>query len=360
MSESSELKPIASAADVETRPGCLVLTQAGFENLAGRECLPGAPGEVVPGAWFSDRSIPMSAPWGGWCFPHVMARDWAVIERPSVNGLARALMDVFGTWLRGQRVAEAWPCLFKAAQIEGLPQHVAAVEAEFQKLLRDKLSRVAKLAVRTTRGCGQASGMLAFFPRKGTAWIARDFLLQGQQRMADDPAAPSRSYLKTEEAFVVLGEEPQAGETVVDLGAAPGGWSYSAAKRGASVVAIDNGPLKGGALGHPRIQHLRADAFFHRPSAQADWLFCDLVDDPHRVLPLISEWVTQRRCRRLVSNFKFGRVDPLALLDSVRDSLARADPSGAWVWRVRHLWHDREEFTLVGSSSPPGLPQARP
>ena len=45
-----------------------------------------------------------------------------------------------------------------------------------------------------------------------------------------------------------MGLEPMPGERVCDLGAAPGGWSYSAAKRGASVVAVDNGPLKGGAL----------------------------------------------------------------------------------------------------------------
>ena len=53
--------------------------------------------------------------------------------------------------------------------------------------------------------------------------------------MADNPAAPSRSYLKIEEAYGILGREPAQGETVADLGAAPGGWSFSAAKRGAKV-----------------------------------------------------------------------------------------------------------------------------
>lgn len=85
--------------------------------------------------------------------------------------------------------------------------------------------------------------------------------------MADDDAAPSRSYLKVEEAYIVLGREPQAGETVVDLGAAPGGWSYSAAKRGATVVAIDNGPLKGGAFGNQLITHRLEDAFKFQPPA---------------------------------------------------------------------------------------------
>ncbi len=36
--------------------------------------------------------------------------------------------------------------------------------------------------------------------------------------MADDAQAPSRSYLKAEEAYLVLGQEPAAGETVVEQG----------------------------------------------------------------------------------------------------------------------------------------------
>jgi 23S rRNA (cytidine2498-2'-O)-methyltransferase len=104
--------------------------------------------------------------------------------------------------------------------------------------------------------------------------------------MADDSLAPSRSYLKVEEAYIVLGREPVAGETVVDLGAAPGGWSYSAAKRGARVIAVDNGPLKGGALDHPLIEHRREDAFhFQPPTGEViGWLFCDLVEEPHHVM----------------------------------------------------------------------------
>src|SRR5205085_3415482 len=101
----------------------------------------------------------------------------------------------------------------------------------------------------------------------GRAFIAREAFVHGPRRMADDDLAPSRSYLKVEEAYVVLGREPQPGETVCDLGAAPGGWSYSAAKRGAQVIAIDNGPLKGGALDRPLIEHRREDAFKFSPVA---------------------------------------------------------------------------------------------
>ena len=126
--------------------------------------------------------------------------------------------------------------------------------------------------------------------------------------MADDPFAPSRSYLKTEEAFAVCGIEPKDGETVVDLGAAPGGWSYSAAKRGGFVTAIDNGPMKGGAKDHPNIQHYRDDAFKFKPKEgeNFDWLLCDLVEEPHHVMRMIRQWFENGWCKQFVINFKFG------------------------------------------------------
>ena len=169
--------------------------------------------------------------------------------------------------------------------------------------------------------------------------------------MADDDAAPSRSYLKVEEAFVVLGSEPQAGETVVDLGAAPGGWSYSAAKRGARVIAVDNGPLKGGALNNPLIEHRTGDAFhfnFEENTAY-DWMLCDLLEEPHHVMKnLVEPWLARGWCKRFVFNLKFGHVDSVALLRELHapDSpLSRHAPG----FQVRHLYHDREEFTVVGT-----------
>jgi 23S rRNA (cytidine2498-2'-O)-methyltransferase len=170
--------------------------------------------------------------------------------------------------------------------------------------------------------------------------------------MADDSLAPSRSYLKVEEAYVAFGREPQPDETVCDLGAAPGGWSYSAAKRGARVIAIDNGPLKGGALNHPQIEHRREDAFRFSPAAanlsEFDWLFCDMVEEPHHVLRNIVEpWLARGWCRRFVINLKFGRVDAIALLRELR---APGSPfvAHAPAARIRHLYHDREEFTVFG------------
>ncbi len=293
---------------------------------------------------------------GDLCFAHAVHPAPTEVTGDTVNALAARVLDLFLASAKDERFEAAWPCVFSAAAgLDGLGRRADAVATAFAELLKKRMGRVARLAVdEPPRRPGPARGLFVHFVDFKRALVTREVLLGGQRRMADDPQAPSRSYLKVEEAYAVLGREPAPGELVVDLGAAPGGWSYSAAKRGARVLALDNGPLKGGALDHPLIEHRRADAYGYRPSApgeRADWLFCDLVDDPHEVLRrIVTPWLENGWCRRFVVILKFGRVDPLALLREVRaaDSIFSRRAPGT---RVRHLYHDREEFTLVGEVS---------
>jgi 23S rRNA (cytidine2498-2'-O)-methyltransferase len=118
-------------------------------------------------------------------------------------------------------------------------------------------------------------------------------------------------------------------------------------------VAVDNGPLKGGALGHPLVDHRRADAFGFSPGKDAvyDWLFCDMLEDPKKVLQsIVRPWLAGGWCRRFVVNLKFGRVEPIALLGDLRGP---ESPFATHASRVRivHLYHDREEFTVTGTVS---------
>jgi len=335
----------------------LFLCQHGYEALLAREL--GDDGltvaETGPG-WAAAQPLPgdtVARPLAELCFPHVALLAAREFRGDAVNALAQQLADFFMGGLRGERIEAAWPCAFTcAAEVPGLGRRLAGVEKAFHELLKKKLARVAKLASPDVpRGAGRARGLFVFFADFGRVFAAREAWLGGQRRMADDPLAPSRSYLKVEEAYVVLGREPAAGETVCDLGAAPGGWSYSAAKRGAKVVAVDNGALKGGALDHPLIEHRREDAFKFAPARGEtfDWMFCDLVEEPHHVLrDLVGPWLKNRWCRRFVINLKFGRADPIALLRELRapNSLLAARAAGV---RIRHLYHDREELTVVGA-----------
>ena len=328
----------------------LLTCQSGFEALLERELAEAGVAAVEHGpGWVRAAS---GAATEALAFPWLSLRDPVEVRGESVNALAARVAEYFLGSLRGERIQAAWPSVWLGPQeTVGLGRRLSAVESACGELLKKKLSRVAKLAVADVpRGAGPARGLWVYFVDFGRAYVAREAFVHGQRRMADDDLAPSRSYLKVEEAYVVLGREPAEGETVCDLGAAPGGWSYSAAKRGARVVAIDNGPLKGGALDHPRIEHLREDAFKFAPRAGEtfDWLFCDMVEEPHHVLQhIVGPWLAQGWCRRFVINLKFGRVDAVGLLRELRapDSVLTKYAPGR---RIRHLYHDREELTLVG------------
>lgn len=282
---------------------------------------------------------------GGECFSHLTLKFPVELSGASVNALAGSLADYFAESARTERFEGPWPLCVEAAGTTGLSRHADTVVEELQGRIKARMSRVAKLAVPGRPALGPARGLFVFMDDFKRAFVTRDAVGGGQRRMADDPQAPSRSYLKAEEAYGILGREPAAGETVADLGAAPGGWSYSAARRGARVAAVDNGPLKGGAV-HPLIEHRPEDAFKYLPDAPVDWLFCDMVEDPDRVLDLLVSWLEDGRCRRFVVNLKFGRHDPVRLLAAAE----RLRPLCA-VYRARHLFHDREEFTLVGEAA---------
>jgi 23S rRNA (cytidine2498-2'-O)-methyltransferase len=335
---------------VATFPDMLLTCQSGFETLLAGELAAVGAASVEQGPGWVRTAQPLRV--DDLAFPHLTLMGPTEVRGESVNGLAQQIADYFLTNLRGERIESYWPCIWRGpAEIVGLGRRAKAVETAFAELLKKKLSRVAKLASDDLpRGVGPVRGLFVFFTDFGRAWVAREAWSHGQRRMADDDLAPSRSYLKVEEAYVVLGREPVTGESVCDLGAAPGGWSYSAAQRGARVVAIDNGPLKGGALNHPQIEHRCEDAFrFSPPAGQTfDWLFCDLLEEPHHVVRHIVEpWLERRWCRRYVINLKFGRVDAVGLLGELRAADSPVVRHSKH-WLVRQLYHDREEFTLVG------------
>ena len=98
------------------------------------------------------------------------------------------------------------------------------------------------------------------------------------------PGAPSRSAAKLEEALLYfLGDEAErllrGGMSAVDLGAAPGGWTWILARRGLAVTAVDRGALSMQAQNAGAVRHLAQDAFAFRPAHPVDWLVCDIVDN---------------------------------------------------------------------------------
>lgn len=176
----------------------------------------------------------------------------------------------------------------------------------------------------------------------------------GILRMKMPYEAPSRSVLKLAEAFeVFLSAEEKTqwirqGMHAVDLGAAPGGWTWHLVQLGMQVVAVDNGPLKGVVAEHPSVKHLRQDGFRYRPKNPVDWLVCDMIEQPGRVAALVSDWVASGATSRAIFNLKLPmkkRVE--ALTEALAGVRAVLDKKGfKYRLQAKQLYHDREEVTV--------------
>jgi 23S rRNA (cytidine2498-2'-O)-methyltransferase len=168
----------------------------------------------------------------------------------------------------------------------------------------------------------------------------------GAAPVADDRAPPSRAYKKLEEAFLWMGAAPRAGETCVDLGAAPGGWTYVAARRGARVLAVDRAPLAPNVARLPGVTATEGNAFTYAPPSPADWLVADIVCEPQRAISLVEAWLSNQRCRHLVVTVKFKGRDQYGTLAALTPIFDRTKPRFA---RVKQLAHNKNEVTVMTS-----------
>ena len=133
----------------------------------------------------------------------------------------------------------------------------------------------------------------------------------------------------------------------MDLGAAPGGWTYQLVRRGLNVTAVDNGPMDPKLLDSGLVEHRREDGFRYRPDRPVDWMVCDIVESPLRVAELAARWLAQGWCRESIFNLKLPmkrrHQELTRCLQHIEGRLAEA--------RVPHrlackqLYHDREEVT---------------
>jgi 23S rRNA (cytidine2498-2'-O)-methyltransferase len=175
--------------------------------------------------------------------------------------------------------------------------------------------------------------------------------LMGIPRLKFPRTAPSRSTLKLEEAFhFFLGEQPrqlEPGMTAVDLGAAPGGWTWQLVKRSIRVTAVDNGPMDQQLLESGIVEHIREDGFRFRPAKPVDWLVCDMVEQPARIAKLVAQWVAEGNCRYAMFNLKLPmkkRYDEVQRCREIME-ITLDDADIPFQLRFKQLYHDREEVT---------------
>ncbi len=175
----------------------------------------------------------------------------------------------------------------------------------------------------------------------------------GIPRLRFPKGAPSRSTLKLEEALLFFlddaarGKRLQPGMRAVDLGAAPGGWTWQLVRRHLHVTAVDNGPMDAALLDSGLVEHRREDGFRFRPAKPVDWLVCDMVEQPGRIAHLVGSWAAQGRCRDSIFNLKLPmkrRYQEVQRCAAIIDELLRG-AGVRYTLAFKQLYHDREEVT---------------
>lgn len=186
-------------------------------------------------------------------------------------------------------------------------------------------------------------------PGNSSPWI------MGIPRLRFPRGAPSRSTLKLEEAFLVFLRDPdevlKPGMTAVDLGAAPGGWTWQLVRRHIRTTAVDNGGLDPALLDSGLVEHLRVDGFRYRPARPVDWLVCDMVEQPSRIALLVGDWIGAGWCRRAIFNLKLPMKKRYEEVEHCRALIEeRAAKSGGSIGlSFKQLYHDRAEVTGYAS-----------
>lgn len=175
----------------------------------------------------------------------------------------------------------------------------------------------------------------------------------GIPRLRMPHEAPSRSTLKLDEALQLFLSEEERGQRLrpgmraVDLGSAPGGWTWQLVRRSIAVTAVDNGPMAPALMESGLVEHLRVDGFSYRPTKPVDWLVCDMVEQPHRIAALMADWFLGGHCREAIFNLKLPMKKRYQTvrecLGLIQERLQGTSPP--FQLACKQLYHDREEVT---------------
>ncbi|HZC27963.1 MAG TPA: SAM-dependent methyltransferase [Actinopolymorphaceae bacterium] len=177
------------------------------------------------------------------------------------------------------------------------------------------------------------------------------------RRRASRPTLVSRAEHKLAEALDLFDIALPAGGRAIDLGAAPGGWTYFLAERGMTVYAVDPGELHPMVGAHPRVRHVRCRAENLDLAATAggdgdpggsgesvDLVVDDMNLDPADsalALCAVGRWL--RPGGYAIMTIKLPSNRPWPGIATAHTLLADAYD----VVATRHLPHNRQEVTTV-------------
>jgi len=167
--------------------------------------------------------------------------------------------------------------------------------------------------------------------------------------------APSRAYAKIEEAIAWRHLDVKAGQTALEIGAAPGGAVLALLRRGVNVVGVDTGAIDPHVLAY---RHANGAHVTHLPikvgalrweamPARVDWLLVDVNLAPQVAIHSIARLMPPMRdsLRGVVFTLK---LNELRFAEELPSLLGRLEQLGFTDVRARHLPSNRQEVCAVG------------
>lgn len=175
----------------------------------------------------------------------------------------------------------------------------------------------------------------------------------GRAPLALPEDAPSRAWLKLEEAVAWSHLPLRAGQIAVEIGSAPGGASWALLRRGLQVVGIDPGQMAPQVLSASGFSHLQlplGDVRREQLPRHVDWLLMDVNLAPQVALHGVRRIVSMLRpnLRGVIFTLK---LNDWKMADEVPALCARIAGMGLSNVRATQLPSNRREICAVATAA---------
>lgn len=168
--------------------------------------------------------------------------------------------------------------------------------------------------------------------------------------------APSRAYLKIQEAFEYFNPNINPADVVVEIGSAPGGGSLAMLQKGLIVHGIDPSPADRQhapiVAKHSNFRHIRS--FVERIDRsqlpeKIDWIVCDANMQPDELIPSISRLARGMKStlKGIFMTLKFNDSN-WKKVSSLQDYLNQLSNIGLSEITAKQLSSNRQEVTAFG------------
>ncbi len=195
----------------------------------------------------------------------------------------------------------------------------------------------------------------AVFVEENEVWVGMhkvekdDYILPGNRpEISLPPEAPSRAFLKIAEAFWLSNPKIKTGETIMEIGSAPGGASYYLLTQGFKVIGVDSAIMDDIVKKNPHFTHLKKTASSVTSNdlegKKVTWLAMDINVKPDiaflelkKLLPLLIH------LEGALFTFKIPNQDGFL---KVNDYIKRVKKLGFSQIKAKQLYYNRQEIFI--------------